>query len=245
MSGHSKWSQIKRQKGTADVKRGQAFTKLSNAISIAVREGNGVSDPSQNFKLRLLMEKAKSINMAKDTIERAIEKGKGGGKGQELQHAIYEGIGPDGVGIMIEAVTDNKARTNSEVRNILEKNGATFATPGAVSYQFQQKGQITVLKNGSDTDTIFLSAADCGAEDIEDVDSEVFVYTAPHDLALVKEALSKEFSVTDAELVWKPVVSIPVSDKEKATRIFSILEKLESLDDVQKVYSNFDIIENA
>lgn len=239
MSGHSKWAQIKRQKGTLDAKRGQAFTKLANAITIAVKQGGG-GDPSSNFKLRLMIEKARSINMPKENIERAIRAAQGKLAG-EVGEVVYEAFGPAGVGLIIEAATDNKLRTAPEVKNTLEKNGGTLVTPGAVSYQFQQKGLITVSKGLKTLDEIFLLAADAGAEDIEEAGEEVLVYTKPEDLSKVKEALSPHVSITDFELTRKPTVFVSISNKEIANKIISLIEKLESLDDVQKVYANFDI----
>ncbi|RJQ24414.1 YebC/PmpR family DNA-binding transcriptional regulator [Candidatus Parcubacteria bacterium] len=243
MSGHSKWAQIKRQKGVADIKRGQAFTKLARAISIAVREGGGVGDPESNFKLRLAIDKARSLNMPKENINRAIERGKGTGeKGVGFEEVIYEGFGPSGTALIIEAVTDNRLRTTSEVKNVLDKNGGSLGIPGSVSYLFSQKGLVTVDKDGKNFDDIFLIALDTGAEDLEDVGSQVLVYTDPVDLNRVREALVVQgLNVPEAELIRKSQNTIPISDKEFAKKILSLMEKIEDLDDVQKVYSNFDI----
>lgn len=240
MSGHSKWAQIKRQKGAADMKRGQAFTKLASAITIAVREGGGVADPVQNFRLRLSIEKARSINMPKENIERAIERGKGGGKDDALQEVVYEGFAPGGVALIVEAATDNKLRTNSEVKNIIEKNGGTLGVPGSVSYQFQTKGLINVKKD-RDLDEIFMIAADAGAEDIEEVADEVIIYTKPEELANVRNAIGEKLQILNAELTRKPTITVNISDKNIASKILSLMEKVESMDDVQKVYANFDI----
>ncbi|MBI2074885.1 MAG: YebC/PmpR family DNA-binding transcriptional regulator [Candidatus Levybacteria bacterium] len=241
MSGHSKWAQIKRQKGATDAKRGQAFTKLANAITVAVRESGGISDPAQNFKLRLLVEKARAVNMPKENIERAIQRASGKQAGEGVAEITYEGFGPGKVALMVDAVTDNKQRTTSEVKNILDKNGAVLATPGAVSYQFVQKGLITVKKNGQNADDIFLLAADAGAEDIEEVGDEILVYTKPDQLSKVKEGLTKSLNIVDAELTRKPMVTVSITNKEIASKILTLMERLESLDDVQKVYANFDI----
>lgn len=241
MSGHSKWAQIKRQKGVADIKRGQIFTKIAKAITIAVREGRGVSDPNQNFKLRLTIDKARSVNMPKDNIERAIERGKGGGKGDEIQEVVYEGFGPGGIALIIEATTDNKLRTTSEVKNTLEKNGGTMATPGAVSYQFETKGLINVKKDNKTEDEIFLIAADSGAEDIEEAGSEFLIYTKPDKLGLVRDAVNEKLQIVNAELTRKPTMNVIIQDKETAKKILSLMDKIEDLDDVQKVYANFDI----
>ncbi len=241
MSGHSKWTQIKRQKGVADIKRGQAFTKLAVAITIAVRQGGGVGDPSQNFKLRLIVEKARALNMPKENIERAIQRAFGKSGVLVLEEVVYEGFAPGHVSVIVEAATDNKQRTINEVKNIFDKNGGTLASPGAVSYQFEKRGLITVKKNGTSVDDVFLLAADSGAQDVEEMGDEVVVYTKPEDLAAVRDALVKKITVTDAEITRVPTVTVPLSDKDIAQKALSFIEKLESLDDVQKVYANFDI----
>lgn len=245
MSGHSKWAQIKRQKGVADIKRGQVFTKISNAITIAVRQGGGVSSPDQNFKLRLIIEKARSLNMPKENIQRAIEKAQGkSDKLESLQEAVYEGFGPCKIAVMVETVTDNKQRTSSEIKNLFDKYGGTLAIPGAVSYQFQQKGQISVKKDGKTVDDVFLAAADSGAEDVDEAGDEVFVYTKPEDLSKVKNSLTKTgFAISDAELTRKPVITTQIENQQDAQRVLSFIEKLEELGDVQKVFANFDIPE--
>lgn len=243
MSGHSKWATIKRQKGANDAKRGQLFTKLSNAITLSVREGGGVSDPDSNFKLRLAVEAARNANMPKENIERAIERASGK-QGGEMAEVLYEGFGPGGFSVIVEAITDNKQRTTPEVKNIFDKSGGSLGVPGSVSYQFEQKGQITVGKDGKSLDEIFLIAADAVAEDVEEAEEEVLVYTAPEDVGKVKQALSDAaVSVTGAELIRKPIVLKEVSDTTEADKAFSFLEKLENLDDVQKVYANFDVVE--
>ncbi|MGH7245384.1 MAG: YebC/PmpR family DNA-binding transcriptional regulator [Candidatus Levyibacteriota bacterium] len=241
MSGHSKWAQIKRQKGVADVKRGATFTKLSNAITLAVKQGGGVGDPNQNFHLRLAIEAARNANMPKENIERAIKRA-AGRDADTMQEAVYEGFGPEGIVIMVDAATDNTNRTTSEIKNVFEKNGGNMGQPGSVSYQFKQMGQIIVEKNGKTLDDILMEAADSGAEDIEDVDTEVFVYTAPNNLAKVKDALSqKGFIVKEASLMRKPTTSVEVSEQATIEKVMAFLDKLEELDDVQKVYSNFAI----
>lgn len=247
MSGHSKWAQIKRQKGVADIKRGQAFTKIANGITIAVRQGGGITDPNQNFRLRLAIDKARELNMPKDNIERAIERGKGkGDKGEGLKEIVYEGFGPGRIAIIIEAATDNNFRTTSEIKNIFEKNNAILASPGAVSYQFEQKGLITVKKNGKSFDEIFLIAVDSGAEDLEEVENEVLIYTKPQNLNKIKELLLKNnLIIQNFELIRKPISLVLIINKEIAEKIFAFIEKLEGLDDVQKVYSNFDISDDV
>lgn len=239
MSGHSKWAQIKRQKGVADTKRGQAFTKLANAITIAVRSGGGVSDPNQNFRLRLAIEKARSLNMPKENITRAIEKGLGIGKGEGIDEVVYEGFAPGGAMVIVEAATDNKMRTTSEIKNFFEKSGGIFGQPGSVSYQFENKGLIIIPITSGSMDDIFLLAADASAQDIEQVGEQIHVYTSPNLLAKVKDAISaKNVTILEAEIIRKPKTTILLEDKEKAEKIMAFLDTLEAMDDVQKVYTN-------
>lgn len=242
MSGHSKWAQIKRQKGVADIKRGQAFTKVANAITIAVRDGGGIADPDSNFKLRLAIEKARAANMPKENIARAINRGLGRGEKGDLEEVVYEGFGPGEVAIIVECVTDNRERTRAEVKNVFEKNGGTLGQPGSVAYQFKQTGLITVKKNGMTSDEVLSKAIEAGAEDIEEVGDEALIYTNPANLKKVKEALTQVgLTVVEAELSRRSVATVPVTDKETSGKILSFMDMLESLDSVQKVYSNFDI----
>lgn len=241
MSGHSKWATIKRQKGANDAKRGQAFTKLSKAITIAVRQGGGSPDITMNFKLRLAVEAARNANMPKDNIERAIERASGK-QAAELEEAVYEGFGPGGFSVVVEALTDNKVRTVSEVKNIFNKNGGNMGAQGSVMYQFEKKGVITVAKAGQTLDDIFLIGADNGADDIEDADSEVLLYTQPDEVTKVQEALQAQgLQVNSAEITLRPIVMSPIATKEEAEKALGFVEKLEDNDDVQKVYANFDI----
>src|SRR5579872_2266904 len=238
MSGHSKWATIKRQKGANDTKRGALFTKLSKAITLAVGAGGGVSDPAQNFRLRLAVEAARAGNMPKDTIERAIEKA-AGKAGNSLEEVVYEGFGPGGVGILVEAATDNKNRTTSEIANTFSKNGGNMGAMGSVAYQFKKMGQLLVEKGSKSFDDAFLEAAEAGAEDVEDAeDNLVYVYTQPGEVAKVKDALmQKGFVVKEMELIFKPTITLAV-DEAIEEKIMNILEKLEELDDVQKTYAN-------
>lgn len=241
MSGHSKWSTIKRQKGAADQKRGHLFTKLSNAITIAVRQGGGVTDPDGNPRLRLAIEAARVANMPKDTIDRAIARAVGK-DAKAMEEVVYEGFGPGGFSIIVEAITDNKQRTTPEIKSLFDKNGGTIGNQGSVAYQFAKKGQIAVQKNGQSLDDIFLVAAEAGAEDVEDADSEVIVYTEPSELARVRSALEQaELSISGAELIRKPTISNQISEQAAAQRALQFVEKIEDLEDVQKVYANFDI----
>jgi YebC/PmpR family DNA-binding regulatory protein len=240
MSGHSKWSTIKRQKGAADVKRGATFTKISNAITIAVKQGGGIGDPNQNPRLRLAIEMARAANMPKDNIERAIARATAKGAG-ELTEVTYEGFAPGGVSVMVEAVTDNTNRTTSEIKSLFNKSGASFAQPGAVSYQFQQTGEITVIKNGHAIDDIFMTAAELGANDIEDRGEEAGIYTDVSNMASIKAGLEQAgFQISSAEVSRKPINTIGVPEGEK-DRIVNFLSLLEDLDDVQKVYSNISL----
>ncbi|HZE87813.1 MAG TPA: YebC/PmpR family DNA-binding transcriptional regulator [Methylomirabilota bacterium] len=241
MSGHSKWATIKRQKGANDAKRGQLFTKLSKAISIAVRQGGNVADPNSNFRLRLAIEAAKASNMPKENIERAVQRASSK-QDANLEEALYEGFGPGGFSVIVEAFTDNKQRTVAEVKNIFDKNGGSMGNQGSVQYQFEKKGMITVSKNGKILDEIFLIAADNQAEDVEEATDEVFVYTKPENLAKVRDVLADQgIVVKSAELTWKPIVISSIAEKSIVERALVFLEKLENLDDVQKVYANFDI----
>lgn len=244
MSGHSKWSQIKRQKGVADAKRGQTFTKIALAITIAVKSGGGITDPNQNFRLRLEIEKARSANMPKENIERAIERGVGKGDKGELAEVVYEGFAPHGVAVIVEAVTDNKQRTTPEIKSLFDKNGGTLGVPGSVAYQFTQMGLLIVAKRGQSFDAIFLQAIDAGAVDVEEVGEEVYIYTNPADLAKVKDALSKLLTVVSSELIRKPNTTVAISDKESADKLMHFIERIENHEDVQKVYANFDIRED-
>ena len=250
MSGHSKWSTIKRQKGVNDAKRGQAFPKLGNAITIAVREGGG-GDPASNFKLRLAIDQAKDLNMPKDNIDRAIDRGLGISGGAAIESVVYEGYAPGKVALIVEAVTDNKNRTTPEVRGTIEKGGGTFASRGAVSWMFADCGLVTVEKSGPPSpageagktlDEIFEIAADSGAEDVEDAGEFVEVFTKPTDVEKVKNVLvSKGLVVKSAEIFKKPTTTVVIDDVDVASKVLKMIDKLDELDDVQRVYANFDI----
>lgn len=245
MSGHSKWSTIKRQKGAADIKRGLAFTKLSNAITVAVKQGGGVGDPNSNFHLRLAIDAARAANMPKDNIERAIQRAAGKAN-VDVEEIVYEGFGPGGFSIIVEAITDNKQRTTPIVKSAFEKNGGSIGTPGSVSYQFHQAGQITVEKNGKSFDDIFNLAVESGAEDVEDALEVVLVYTKPEELAVVRDGMQKAgVAIQKAELVRKPIHHLQIVDRESAKRALAFMEKIEDLEDIQQVYANFDIPEEV
>lgn len=241
MSGHSKWSTIKRQKGVADAKRGQQFTKLSSAITLAVRQGGGLTDPNGNFKLRLAIDRARSFNMPKENIERAIARATGK-HGAVVEEAMYEGFAPGGVAVLIEAVTDNKMRTVSEVKNVLEKNGGTLGSSGSVSYLFNRVGEVVARLGDKSFDDVFSTALDSGAEDIQEEGNKAIIYTQPADVFKTKTALEAEgIEVEDTSIVYDPTTSISVADENTRNRIIGILEKLEEIEDVQQVYSNLDM----
>lgn len=241
VSGHSKWAQIKRQKGVVDIKRGQTFTKIANAITIAVGAGGGVTDPGQNFKLRLVIEKARALNMPKENIERAIERAAGREAG-EVEEVIYEGFAPHGTLLIIEAATDNKQRTTSEIKNIFDKAGGVLGQSGSVAYQFRQLGKIVVAKEQKTLEVVFLAAAEVGAEDIEEGEDIFIVYTKVNDLSKVSEALlAGGFVVDKTELFWRPIIPTVISNIEQRQKVQTFIEKIEQLDDVQKIYSNLGV----
>ncbi len=241
MSGHSKWATIKRAKGATDAKRGQLFTKLSKAITIAVRQGGGTADPAMNFKLRLAIDAARTANMPKDNIDRAVQRASGV-QAEQLDEVMYEGFGPGGFSVVVEGLTNNKVRTVAEVKSIFNKGGGSMGAQGSVMYQFEKKAIITVDKGDQTLDDIFLIAADHGADDIEDAGTEVILYTQPDDLAKVRDAIAKEgLNIKGAEFTFSPVVISAITNKEDAEKALNFIEKLEENEDVQKVYANFDI----
>lgn len=238
MSGHSKWSQIKRQKGVADVKRGALFTKLAREIMVAARSGGG--DADMNFRLRLAVQKARDSNMPLDNIERAIKKATGGEDGAAMEEVMYEGYGPGGIAVLVEALTDNRNRTVSDVRAAFSRAGGRMAEAGSVAWQFENKGVISIDAAGVDGDEVALNAIDAGAEDVQVDDETIEVTTAPTDLEAVKRSLEAAgTAVANAELsmVAKAMVTISEDDAGSALRL---LDRLEDLDDVQRVYSNAD-----
>lgn len=242
MSGHSKWSTIKRQKGANDAKRGKLFTKLSNAITFAVKAGGGVTDLNGNPRLRFAVDAARNANMPKENIQRAIERATAK-QSNDVTEVIYEGFGPGGFSVIIEAITDNKQRTTPEIKLLFDKYGGTLGVPGSVHYQFARKGHIIIPKQGKTLDDIFLIAAEAGAEDIEEGVDEFSIYTSPDDLAKVRDALlERSIEVSDVELLYKPIVIKELAPSD-IPRAVLFLEKLEDHDAVQKVYANFEIPE--
>lgn len=238
MSGHSKWSTIKRQKGAADAKRGAIFTKIGNQIAIAARSG---TDPGMNPTLAGVIEKAKAANMPLANIQRAIDRVKDKNAAQ-LEEVVYEGYGPGGIAILVEAATDNKNRTYPDVRHAFSKNGGNIAEPGSVAFQFARKGQITVELAGADADEVLLTALDAGAEDAQEVDGKLYVYTDPKALHAVREALiAAGLSVEGAELIFEAQNTIMIDDAETARKASRLMDALDDLDDVVATHSNFDI----
>jgi YebC/PmpR family DNA-binding regulatory protein len=241
MSGHSKWATIKRQKGANDMRRALIFTKLASAISIAVRQGGGVTDPDGNFRLRLAIESARGANMPKENIERAIERA-AGKQDSDLEEVVYEGCGPGGFSVIVEAFTDKKQRTVAEVKNAFDKNGGSMGAQGCVMYQFEKKGLIVVEKGDKSIDDVFMIAADSGADDVEEAQEEFLIYTKPEQMAAVRVVLlNSGLSIKLAEFMYKPTVLFSLSDKSSIERSLAFIEKMEDISDVQKVYVNFDI----
>jgi YebC/PmpR family DNA-binding regulatory protein len=240
MSGHNKWSTIKRKKGAEDAKRGKVFTKIAREITMAARQGGG--DPESNAALRLAMDKARASNMPKDNVERAINRGIGvGGEGEIVEEVVYEGYGPHGIAFVLNTVTDNKNRTLSDIKYVLNRNGGSLASAGSVTWQFEQKGYIEVAAKGQSYDDLFLIAADAGADDVQE-DEEVFsIYTPRDSLAAVARALEEAgCTVQERELIWraKNEMALSVAD---SLQVMGLIEKLEDLDDVQGVASNLEI----
>lgn len=240
MSGHSKWATIKRKKGATDAKRGQLFTKLIKEITIAARMGGG--DAGGNPRLRKAIEIAKSQSMPNDNIQRAIKRGTGELEGVHYEEIVYEGYGPAGIAIIIESLTDNKNRTVSDIRNIFARRGGNLGESGSVNWMFEKKGLITLDKKGVAEEKLMEIALEAGAQDIRDGEESWEVYTNPHDCDKVKEVLMKaDLKPTSGEVSMIPKNTIKVENLEEAKKILDLMESLEDHDDVQKVYSNFDI----
>jgi len=242
MSGHSKWAQIKRQKGVADARRGQLFTKLAREIIVAVREG-GPSLES-NFQLRLAVQKARDSNMPSDNIERAIKRGSGETGEAALIEMKLEGYGPSGLAILVEALTDNRNRTIQEVRRLFTRHGGSLGESGCVSWLFDSRGVITVESDGSDSEEIALLAIDAGAEDVKTEKEYVEVYTKPEDLEKVRKVVEENGHVISAEISLTPQTTVLLEDS-KAVQALRFLDELENLDDVQRVFSNIDFSEDT
>lgn len=238
MAGHSKWAKIHRGKAIEDAKRGAIFTKLGNNIAIAAKAG---ADPDLNFALRLAIDKAKAANMPSNNIQRAIDRGSGKLGGDQIQEVLYEGYGPAGTAVLVECATDNTNRTYPEVRLAFSKHGGNIAEKGAVAFQFERKGSIVVKGSGED---LLLQVLDAGAEDAEEDDGELQIYTDPKELAKVRDALKEQgLEVIEAELTYVPKNTIEISDEVAAGKITRLMDALEGLDDVTATHVNFDIAE--
>ncbi|MBA7639568.1 putative transcriptional regulatory protein [subsurface metagenome] len=243
MSGHSKWSSIKHQKGVTDARRGQLFTKLTREIIVAVRQGG--NNPEVNYRLRLAIQKARSNNMPLDNIEKAIKRGSGTIEGATLVEMVLEGYGPSGVAILVQALSDNRNRTLQDVRNIFSRSGGSLGESGCVAWLFELKGLITVETNDLDAEELALNAIDAGAEDVKVENTYVEIYTRPEELEIVRTVLDqKNLPVASAELSMTPKTMVELEEKA-ALQTLKLLDKLEGLDDVQHVFSNIDFSDST
>jgi YebC/PmpR family DNA-binding regulatory protein len=238
LSGHSKWSTIKRKKAASDAKRGQIFTKFAKELAIAAREG---PDPDTNFKLRLVIDKAKAVNMPKDNIERAIRRGAGLEKGAALEEISYEGYGPHGVALIIQVVTDNRNRAVADIRRWFNRLGGSLGEAGCVAWQFDSKGYLTLEPDGLDEDELFEIAVEWGADDVILGPDLIEVFTAPDDFRIVREALEgRGMKLASAEITLVPKTTVSLDEKQTLQNM-NLISNLEELDDVQQVYSNLEI----
>ena len=242
MSGHSKWAQIKRQKGATDARRGQLFTKLTREIIVAARQGG--SNPESNFRLRLAVQKARDSNMPLDNIDRAIKKGSGVAESGSLTELTLEGYGPNGVAIMVEAVTDNRNRTIADVRSVFTKHGGNLGESGCVSWLFESRGVIVVDTKGIDADELALFAIDAGADDVKIEKGNLEVFTNPQNLEIVRKNLERKSTIESAEVSLVPSSTVMV-DEQGAIKVLKLVDHLDELDDVQRVFSNVDYSESV
>lgn len=242
MAGHSKWANIKHRKAAQDAKKGKIFTKIAKELTVAAKIGQS-GDPEFNPRLRLALDKAKAANMPKENVERAIKKGLGEGDGANYEDVTYEGYGPGGVAILVQALTDNKNRTVAEVRSTFTKRGGSMGEAGCVAWMFDKKGVINIPKGAVDEDTLMMIAIDAGAEDVVSEDDGFEVITDPANYETVKKAIeANNIKIEYAEITMRPKNTIELSGEE-AEKTMALLEALEDLDDVQEVYSNFDMVE--
>lgn len=244
MAGHSKWDNIKHKKAKEDARKGRVFTKMTRLITVAARQGG--PDPQSNFRLRLAIEKAKAANVPNDTIERAIKRGSGELGADSYEEFVYEGYGPGGVAVMLQIMTDNRNRTAADIRHLFSKHGGNLGETGCVAWMFERTGVIKVPKDGTDEDELLLAALEAGANDVEGDDEDFFtVYTAPDTFETVREALVEaDFTVDGAEISMLPTNTVEVG-ADVAQRLLRLLEALQDHDDVQDVYANFDISDEA
>ncbi len=237
MSGHSKWASIKHQKGIKDARRGASFTKFANLISVAARSG---ADPTTNFKLRLAIDLARKSGVPNNNIERAVKRGSGQGDGTIFEEVTYEGYGPGGVAVIVETATDNRNRTASDVRAAFSKHGGSLGTTNSVAYQFDQKGLIVI--DAKDLDAATMAAIEAGADDVEESESQLIVYTKHDELDKVRKSLTETgYEVQKAELSFEPNTHVVVADAATAGKIMKLMDALDELDDVTNTYTNFDI----
>jgi YebC/PmpR family DNA-binding regulatory protein len=240
MSGHSKWHSIKHKKGAADKARGKLFAVLIRQIEVAARAGGG--DPDSNATLRTMIGKARDNSVPMDTIQRAIKRGTGEEEGVTYEAVAYEGYAPGGVAVIVQALTDNRNRTSAEVKNIFSRSGGSFAEPGAVSWQFERKGIVVVDKQAADEDDLMLTAADAGADDIQDLGDTWQVTTPPTELHAVRTAIEGAgIAVQSSDLTMIPTTTIALSEESQAKSVLRLMDALEDHDDVEAVYANFDI----
>ena len=237
MSGHSKWSSIKRQKGVTDAKRGQLFTKLAREIIVAVRQGGTNSE--SNFQLRMAIQKARSSNMPLENIERAIKRGSGGSEDSDLIEMVLEGYGPGGAAILVKALTSNRNRTIQDVRQLLARHGGSMGESGCVSWNFQSMGIITIENDDVDSDEFTLFAIDAGADDVKTSDEYVEIYTKPQDLEEVRKIIKSKKTIVSTDLAQIPQTTMVLNEKQES-QVVILLELLEELDDVQHVFSNVE-----
>jgi len=239
MSGHSKWAQIKRQKGVNDARRGQLFTKLAREITVAARMGGG--DQEGNFRLRLAVQRARDLNLPMENIERAIKRGTGDQGGAALDETTYEGYGPGGTAFLVQALTDNRNRTVAEIRNMFERHGGRLGEAGCVAWLFEPQGLITVEATDQEPEELAMLAIEAGAEDVQVRDGSLEVTTAPRELEEVRRTMeTSKVQIVSSEDVMQPKTTVPLGEKE-ALQALRLLDKLESLDDVQRVFFNADI----
>jgi YebC/PmpR family DNA-binding regulatory protein len=241
MSGHSKWAGIKHKKAITDAKRGAIFTKMAREITVSAKEGGG--DPTGNFRLRLAIQRARDVNMPADNIDRAIKRGTGEAGGAAYEELRYEGYGPGGVAILVDALTDNRNRTASEIRSIFSRFGGNVAEPNAVGWIFKRQGVILVDPTGKDPETLGLEVIELGASDVQvDDDGQLEVETEPEDFERVREGIEGLGArVVSAEVTMSPSTTVPITDEHDAEKVLRLVEALEDSDDAQSVYANFDI----
>lgn len=244
MAGHSKWDNIKHKKAKEDAKRGKIFTKIARQITVAAREGGG--DPESNFKLRIAIEKARSVNMPNDNIERAILRGTGGSEAENYEEVIYEGYGPGGVAVLLQAMTDNRNRTASDLRYTFSKNGGNLGESGCVAWMFEKKGLILIEKTESiDEDELMMTALEAGAEDVRVEEEGIEIITGPGEFEAVKTALEQGgYTLASAEITMLPQNTVEVHGAD-AKRVVKLIDALEDLDDVQEVYTNGELPKEA